>query len=93
MNGVVVCIIKQLLCSLLSYMTDSYQFIYDFSTCSIGMRATRLKFVCLRMSHYACHYHYLSQSIGTLYWLVAASKLHKGTSYTAEWPYCRLTTL
>ena len=53
--------------------------------------------LCPRISHYASHYHYASQSSGfsgqyirTLSWLVAASKLHNNRApcFTVESPYC-----
>ena len=68
---------------------------------SIGMnsRATQLKFWCPRMSHYASHYHYGSQSIAFSgqweYWTgcsqpVNCINLHKHRTphCTAEWTYC-----
>ena len=66
----------------------------------MNSRATQLKFVCPRMSYYACYciisaVNCIFWSIETLNWLVAVSKLHKhrGTCCTAEWPYCPFAIL
>ena len=63
----------------------------------MNSRATPLKFVCPRISHYAFSQpvNCIFWPIETLNWLVVASKLHKhrGTCYTAEWPYCPFAIL